>query len=145
MSLPISIFMDFMCLLEIIRMEVQRIMYFLMLLLVRHSIILSIFQNITTQTFAMRDFPFDQAYLITHNMSNTNTGIERLTVNGEINPVVNITSGETQLWRFANIGPEDEFIVGLPGHTFHVIAEDGSPVWEVWDNDTLFLPSGKRF
>ena len=36
-------------------------------------------------------------------------------------------------------------IVGLPGNTFHVIAEDGSPVWKVWDNDTLFLPSGKRF
>src|SRR6185312_805376 len=35
--------------------------------------------------------------------------------------------------------------VGLPGNTFHVIAEDGSPVWEVWENDTLFLPSGKRF
>jgi len=102
-------------------------------------------QNITTHTFAMRDFPFDQAYLVTHNMSNTNTGIERLTVNGEINPEVNITSGETQLWRFANIGPEDELIVGLPGNTFHVIAEDGSPVWEVWENDTLFLPSGKRF
>ena len=41
--------MDFMCLLEIIRMEVQRIMYFLILLLVRHSIILSIFQKITLQ------------------------------------------------------------------------------------------------
>ena len=102
-------------------------------------------QNITTQTFAMRDFPFDQLYVITHNLSNTMTGIESLTVNGEVNPVINIKSGETQLWRLANIGPENEFIVGLPGNTFHVIAEDGSPVWEVWNNDTLFLPSGKRF
>ena len=171
----------------------ERIMYFLMLLLVRHSIILSIFQkiifqdrigiihifinflmdkfrqvclaclllkglekllpeplqNITTRTFAMRDIPFDQAYLTTehsqHSMSNTNTGIERNTVNGEVNPVINITSGETQLWRFANIGPENELGVQLPGQTFHVIAEDGNPVWEVWENDTLFLPSGKRF
>jgi len=109
-------------------------------------------QNITTQTFSMRDFPFDQSYLTTHRgmhwptgISNTNTGTERNIVNGEINPVVNITSGETQLWRFANIGPENELQVALPGHTFHVIAEDGSPVWEVWENDTLFLPSGKRF
>jgi suppressor of ftsI len=103
-------------------------------------------QNITTHTFAIRDVPFDQSWLTSHQtISNTNTGTERQTVNGEINPVVNIKSGETQLWRFANIGPEDEFIVGLPGHTFHVIAEDGSPVWEVWENDTLFLPSGKRF
>ena len=102
-------------------------------------------QNITTQTFAIRDFPFDQPYVDTHNISNTNTGIERLTVNGEINPDVNITSGETQLWRFANIGSENEYTAALPGHKFHVIAEDGSPVWEVWENDTLFLPSGKRF
>ena len=102
-------------------------------------------QNITTQTFAIRDFPFDNLYVTTHNLSDTNTGRERITVNGEINPDVNIASGETQLWRFANIGPENEYAVALPGHTFHIIAEDGSPVWEVWENDTLFLPSGKRF
>jgi suppressor of ftsI len=103
-------------------------------------------QNITTQTFAIRDFPFDQSWLTSHQIiSNTNTGMERLTVNGEINPVVNIRSGETQLWRLANIGPENENQIELPGQTFHVIAEDGNPVWEVWQNDTLFLPSGKRF
>ena len=102
-------------------------------------------QNITTQTFAIRDFPFDNLYVTTHNLSDTNTGRERITVNGEINPDVNIASGETQLWSFANIGPENYYAVALPGHTFHVIAEDGSPVWEVWENDTLFLPSGKRF
>ena len=66
-------------------------------------------QNITTQTFAIRDFPFDQSWLTSHHItSNTNTGTERQTVNGEVNPIVNITSGETQLWRFANIGPENE-------------------------------------
>ena len=102
-------------------------------------------QNITTQTFAIRDFPFDNLFVTTHELSDTNTGSERITVNGEINPDVNITSGETQLWRFANIGPENEYQIALPSHTFHVIGEDGSPVWEVWQNDTLFLPSGKRF
>jgi suppressor of ftsI len=102
-------------------------------------------QNITTQTFAMKDFPFDNLFVTTHNLSNTMSGHERLTVNGEVNPVINIKSGETQLWRLANIGSENEFTVGLPGNKFHVIAEDGSPVWEVWNNDTLFFPSGKRF
>lgn len=109
-------------------------------------------QNITTQTFAMRDFPFDQLYVTTNNiqhdllpLSNTDTGHERLTVNGEVNPEINMTSGETQLWHFANVGPENYLTVELPGHTFHVIAEDGSPVWHVWNNKTLFLPSGKRF
>lgn len=102
-------------------------------------------QNITQQTIAMRDFPFDNLFVTTGDLSNTMTMHERLTVNGEVNPIINMKSGETQLWRLANIGPENELLIGLPGNTFHVIAEDGSPVWEVWNNDTLFLPSGKRF
>jgi suppressor of ftsI len=91
-------------------------------------------QNITTQNFALRDFPD----------SSTTTSSYR-TVNGDINPNINITLGDTQLWRFANIGSEPYYEIGLQGYKFYVIAEDGSPVWEVWDNDTLLLPSGKRF
>jgi len=102
-------------------------------------------QNITQHTIAMRDFPFDNLFVTTGDLSNTMTMHERLTVNGEVNPVINIKSGETQLWRLANIGPENELIVQLPGNTFHVIAEDGSPVWKVWNNESLFFPSGKRF
>jgi FtsP/CotA-like multicopper oxidase with cupredoxin domain len=102
-------------------------------------------QNITTQAVAMKDFPFDNLFVTTQNLSNTMSGHETLTVNGKVNPVINIKSGETQLWRLANIGSENEFTLTLPGNTFHVITEDGSPVWEVWDNDTLFFPSGKRF
>jgi FtsP/CotA-like multicopper oxidase with cupredoxin domain len=109
-------------------------------------------QNITTQTFTMRDFPYNQLYVTTNNiehdlvpLSKYYTGHERLIVNGEVNPQINMTSGETQLWHIANIGPETYYTVELPGHTFHVIAEDGYPVWHVWNNNTLFLPSGKRF
>jgi suppressor of ftsI len=102
-------------------------------------------QNITTQNFAIRDFPFDTLFSTTYNMSNTLTGHERLLTNGEINPQVKIKSGETQLWRIANIGPENYVSVGLPGHKFHIVAEDGYPVWKVRENNTLFLPSGKRF
>src|SRR5919112_645401 len=90
-------------------------------------------QNITKQTFAMRYFP---------PTSDPNVPIYR-TVNGKVNPDVNIAPGETQLWRFANIGAEPLYKVGLQGHKFLVIAEDGYPVWKVWNNDTLLLPSGK--
>lgn len=102
-------------------------------------------QNITQHTFAMRYFPFDNLFVTTNKLSNTTTGLERLTVNGEINPIINMKSGKTQLWRLANIGSETPLRVGLLGYKFHVIAEDGSPVWKVWDNNTLFMPSGKRF
>jgi FtsP/CotA-like multicopper oxidase with cupredoxin domain len=102
-------------------------------------------RNITTQNVAMKDFPFDQLWVATHNLSNTMSGHESLTTNGEVNPSINMKSGETQLWRLANIGSENEYTLTLPGHTFHVIAEDGSPVWKVWNNESLFFPSGKRF
>ena len=62
----------------------------------------------------MKDFPFDNLFVTTHKLSNTILGHESLTVNGEVNPVINITSGETQLWRLANIGSENEFSVTSP-------------------------------
>ena len=102
-------------------------------------------QNITTHTFEMKDYPWDPLFSTTHNMSNTLTGHERLTVNGEVNPTVNIKSGETQLWRFINMNSESYITVGLSGYKFHIIAEDGYPVWKVRENGTLFLPFGKRF
>lgn len=92
-------------------------------------------QKIKEQIFAVRDFP----------VNGDPTVNTYRTVNGEVNPWVNITSGETQLWRFANIGSETVYNVGFPGHTFHVIAEDGNPVWDVWTTDNILLPSGKRF
>ena len=67
------------------------------------------------------------------------------TVNGQINPTLSIAPGETQLWHLANIGPELFYELALPGSVFHVIAEDGVPVWQTWDAETLVLPSGKRF
>jgi FtsP/CotA-like multicopper oxidase with cupredoxin domain len=90
--------------------------------------------NITAQNFALRDFP--DSRLTTNSYR---------TVNGEINPNIHIPINDTQLWRFANIGSEPYYEIRLQGYKFYVIAEDGSPVWEVWDNDTLLLPSGKRF
>jgi suppressor of ftsI len=67
------------------------------------------------------------------------------TVNGKVNPEFNISSGETQLWRLANIGSETFYKIALPGHKLYVIAEDGSPVWDIWEPAELLLPSGKRY
>ena len=67
------------------------------------------------------------------------------TINGKVNPSIDIAPGETQLWRLASIDAGTFFNIELPGHTFHVIAEDGNPVWKVWDAEQLVLPSGKRY
>ena len=91
--------------------------------------------DIKQQTFAIKDFQIG-------NDSNI-TSIR--TVNGKINPVASIAPGETQLWRLSNIGSETFYNIVLPGHIFYVIAEDGMPVWRVWDAENLLLPSGKRY
>jgi suppressor of ftsI len=95
-------------------------------------------QNITQQTFTLRGFPWHYWHL-------NYTSPTYQTINGEINPVVSISPGETQLWRFANIDPGTFYNITLPGHTFRVIEQDGAPVWEVWDTKYLVLPAGKRF
>jgi FtsP/CotA-like multicopper oxidase with cupredoxin domain len=92
-------------------------------------------QNITQQTIAMKDFEVSSDPAIPR----------QRTVNGQVNPEINIKPGETQLWRLANIGSETYYNIVLPNHTFHVIAEDGNPVWHVWDAKQLLLPSGKRY
>jgi suppressor of ftsI len=97
-----------------------------------------VLHNITQQTFIMRGFPWHYWHL------NYTTPTYQ-TINGEINPVVSISPGETQLWRFASIDPATFYNITLPGHTFRVVAEDGNPVWEVRDANYLVLPAGKRF
>jgi FtsP/CotA-like multicopper oxidase with cupredoxin domain len=46
---------------------------------------------------------------------------------------------------FANIGADIWYDLELPEHTFHVVAEDASPVWRVWTADHLVLPPAKRY
>jgi len=67
------------------------------------------------------------------------------TVNGQLATTIAIRPGETQLWRVVNMGNEPYYQLSLDGHTFTVVAEDGSMLWESYTADTLLLPPGKRF
>jgi len=97
-----------------------------------------VLHNITQQTFIMRGFPWHYWHL-------NYTSPTYQTIKGEINPVVSISPGETQLWRIASIDPATFYNITLPGHTFRVIEQDGSPVWEAWDTNYLVIVAGKRF
>jgi suppressor of ftsI len=66
-------------------------------------------------------------------------------VNNLVDPTLSMRPGQTQLWRFANVGADVFYKLTLGGHVFHVVAEDGRPVWKVWSAQTLVLPPGKRF
>ena len=66
-------------------------------------------------------------------------------VNALREPRTALRSGETQLWRLANIGSDLFYDVQLDGHQLIVLAEDGSPRWRVRSADHLVMPPGKRF
>jgi FtsP/CotA-like multicopper oxidase with cupredoxin domain len=49
----------------------------------------------------------------------------RVTVNGQIVPVIRMRRGEVQRWRFVDAGFREEFRIQLEGHPLHEIATDG--------------------
>lgn len=100
-------------------------------------------QDIEERTIALKDFQATDGAIPTENID-SNAPTTR-TVNGVVNPSLAIDSGETQLWRMANIGADIYYELQLEGMPFNVIAEDGNPVWQVNAVDSLVLPPGKRF
>jgi suppressor of ftsI len=100
-------------------------------------------QGIDEHLFALKDYQLDDAGSIL--LEDVPRDPTTRTVNGQINPALTMAPGETQLWRLANVGTEVVYQLRLTGHAFHVIAEDGNPVWDVRTADALVLPPGKRF
>ena len=100
-------------------------------------------QGIDEHLFALKDFQLDEnGAILLEDIPRMPT---TRTVNGQINPSLTLGPGETQLWRLANVGAEIFYHLRLDGHPFHVVAEDGNPVWDVRQADALVLPPGKRF
>jgi suppressor of ftsI len=100
-------------------------------------------QGIDEHLFALKDYQLDDAGSIL--LEDVPRDPTTRTVNGQINPALTMAPGEIQLWRLANVGAEVFYQLRLTGHAFHVIAEDGNPVWDVRTADALVLPPGKRF
>jgi FtsP/CotA-like multicopper oxidase with cupredoxin domain len=101
-------------------------------------------REIVERSFALKDFQLTSDGTIVQDNIDSNAPTTR-TVNGAVNPELSIAPGETQLWRLANIGADIWYELSLEGHPFHVVAEDGSPVWQAWSAESLVLPPGKRF
>ncbi len=103
-------------------------------------------RNVTQRLFALRDIRVANGEVV--KTGAVVKGTTRL-VNSLYRPKLTIAPGETQLWRFANVGADIFYKVGLPTPsgpvTFHVVAEDGRPVWKVWNATSLVLPPGKRY
>jgi FtsP/CotA-like multicopper oxidase with cupredoxin domain len=128
------------------------------------SLLPSDLQNITTRQFALKDIytmpdapdavpkehdiggTSQSPVTVPNKNSVSNAAVpDHRMINGVWQPTIHIAPGETQLWRFANIGANTFYDVKLDGASFHVIAEDANPVWETWTANHLVLPPGKRY
>jgi FtsP/CotA-like multicopper oxidase with cupredoxin domain len=101
-------------------------------------------RHITEHTFDLKDFQVDDQGQIVSSDIDSGAPTTR-TVNGQIDPVLTMRPGETQLWRLANVGADIFYDLHLGGNVFHVIAEDGHPVNTVWTANDLLMPPGKRY
>jgi suppressor of ftsI len=100
-------------------------------------------RDVEQRLFALKDLQVKDGTIVTKNID-SNAPTTR-TVNGLVDPVLEIAPGETQLWRLANISADIWYRVAFAGGPMHVIAEDSNPVGDVWRQRELQLPPGKRF
>jgi FtsP/CotA-like multicopper oxidase with cupredoxin domain len=102
-------------------------------------------RDVPQQLFALRDIRVVDGHVATSGMTTRTTRL----VNSLFRPKLSIAPGQTQMWRFANVGADLFYKVALPTPrgplTFHVISEDARPVWRVWTATSLVLPPGKRY
>jgi suppressor of ftsI len=67
------------------------------------------------------------------------------TIDGDVDTMLSIAPGETQLWRIGNLSNEAYVRLRLDGHRFTVVAEDGHLLWRTYETDDVLMPPGKRF
>ena len=88
-------------------------------------------QGVTQRQLAIRDLEHKGGTAILDAAHIDPAGPTTRLVNAQLRPEVSIGSGETQLWRIANVGADLFYDIEFDGHTFTVLGEDGSPRWEV--------------
>lgn len=99
------------------------------------------FAGIAQPAFSIND-AYDKDGVVANKASSMSEAT--LLINNQSQPMWSIAPGETQLWRFANTGSDLFYQLALEGFRFWVVAEDGSPVWNVTETDVVVLPPGKR-
>jgi suppressor of ftsI len=69
---------------------------------------------------------------------------EIVSINGQVEPVVEIRPGELQFWRIANIGAELFIRFRIEGMPLYILATDGHPLSQPRKVTELFLGPGER-
>jgi len=89
----------------------------------------------------LRDLP-ERFLLIKHAEPGDDT--EVISINGQLNPAVQIRPGEMQFWRIANIGATLFIKLRIAGMPLHVVATDGHPLSRPHSTTEFFLGPGQR-
>jgi suppressor of ftsI len=66
------------------------------------------------------------------------------TVNGLVNPLLQVRPGDTELWRIGNVGANLYYRLRLDGHRLYQVARDGNRLARVIPADEILVPPGGR-
>lgn len=66
------------------------------------------------------------------------------TVNGLVDPTLDLRPGETELWRIGNVGANLYYRLRLDGHRLYQVARDGNRLARVVPADEILVPPGGR-
>jgi suppressor of ftsI len=89
----------------------------------------------------LNDLP-ERFFLIKH--IQPGGGREVISVNGQLNPVIEIRPGEMQFWRIANIGASFFFPFKSDGMPLYVVATDGHPLSRPRKSSEFLIGPGQR-
>jgi suppressor of ftsI len=89
----------------------------------------------------VKDLP-ERFFLIKH--AQPGGGREVISINGQLNPAVEIRPGEMQFWRIANIGASLFFPFRIEGMPLYVVATDGHPLSQPRKMSEFLIGPGQR-
>ena len=101
------------------------------------------FRDVRRRLLALKDLQVENGAIVAANID-SNAPTTR-TVNGLVEPVIDLLPGTTELWQIANISADIFYDVEVQGHTFLVVGEDGNPVETTFEESHLVMPPGKRY
>ena len=100
-------------------------------------------RHVPDRVLALKDLQVRNGAIVTQSIDSDAPTTR--TVNGLVDPVLDVRTNRTQLLRLANISADISYRLRLDGTPFTVIAEDANPVGRVWTKDELVLPPDKRY
>ena len=84
----------------------------------------------------------ERFFLIKH--AELGEGNEIISINGQLNPLIDIHPGEMQFWRITHIGATLFIRFRIGGMPLYVVARDGHPLTQPQKVDEFFVGPGER-